>query len=178
LRLGERGSAGLRSLELARERLAGAGIEWLRSRKPAARRNGVQCWHGSPRNAVWEYVGSSNAGACLAVQRTELGLVGHTHVPAAWQQTPRGARRVKIRPGVPLDIATGKWLLNPGAVGAPVPSRLGWWDALEGQAADGAFWLLLDLEARMATWRRAPYAPAPARRRARALGLADARVAS
>lgn len=172
-RLGELGSPGLRSLELARERLSGADIEWLRSRKPAARRAGVQCWHGGPRNAVWEYVGSSNAGACLALQRAELGLVGHTHVPAAWQQTPDGARRAKITPGVPLDIAAGKWLLNPGAAGAPVPSRLGWWDALEVQAADGAFWLLLDLEERTATWRRAPYDPSPARTRARALGIDD-----
>jgi predicted phosphodiesterase len=176
-RLGEPGSPGVRSIELARDRLSSAGIEWLRSRKPAARRDGVQCWHGSPRNPVWEYVGSSNAAACLAVQRAELGLVGHTHVPAAWQQTPRGARRAEVRPGVPLDIAAGKWLLNPGAVGAPVPSRLGWWDALEAQAADGAFWLLLDLEERTATWRREPYDPAPARTRARALGLDDARVA-
>jgi predicted phosphodiesterase len=175
LRLGEPGSPGVRSIEMARERLASPGIEWLRSRKPAARRDGVQGWHGSPRNAVWEYVGSSNAEACLAVQRAQLGLVGHTHVPVAWQQTPRGARSAKIRPGVPLDIANGKWLLNPGAVGAPVPSRLSWWDALEVQAADGAFWLLLDLEKRTATWRRAPYDAAPARTRARALGLDDAR---
>jgi predicted phosphodiesterase len=173
LRLGEPGSAGVRSIELACERLPDADVEWLRSRKPAARRDGVQCWHGSPRNAVWEYVGSSNAGACLAVQRAELGLVGHTHVPAAWHQTPRGARRVKVRPGVRLDVATGKWLLNPGAVGAPEPSRLGWWDALDAQAAEGAFWLLLDLDRRTATWRRAPYDPAPARRRARELGLDD-----
>jgi predicted phosphodiesterase len=175
-RLGEPGSGGVRSIELARERLASDDIEWLRSRKPAARREGVQCWHGSPRNAVWEYVGPSNAGACLAVQRADLGLVGHTHVPAAWQQTPKGARRVDVQPGVPLDVGTGKWLLNPGAVGAPVPSRLGWWGGLDDQAADGAFWLLLDLEARTATWQRAPYDPAPARRRARELRLDDARV--
>jgi predicted phosphodiesterase len=176
VRLGESGSPGLRSLELARERLSGADVEWLRSRKPAARRDDVQCWHGSPRNAVWEYVGSSNAGACLAAQRADLGLVGHTHVPAAWEQTPRGARGAKIEPGVPLSIATGKWLLNPGAVGAPVPSRFGWWDALEVQAAHGAFWLLLDLRRRTATWLREPYDPAPARMRARALGLDDSRV--
>jgi predicted phosphodiesterase len=179
VRLGEPGSPGVRSLELARERLSAADVEWLRSRKPAARREGVQCWHGGPRNAVWEYVGSSNAGACLAAQRAELGLVGHTHVAAAWQQTPRGgARRAQIQPEVPLDVATGKWLLNPGAVGAPVPSRRGWWDALEVQAAEGVFWLLLDLERRTATWRRAPYDPAPARTRARALGLDDAQVRS
>jgi len=171
-RLGEPGSAGIRSIELARTRLSDDDVEWLRSRKPAARRDGVQCWHGGPRNAVWEFVGPSNAAACLASQRAPLGLVGHTHVPGAWHALPRdGARRVKIRPGVPVDISSGKWLLNPGAVGAPAPSRLGWWDALDDQAADGAFWLLLDLEERTATWRRAPYDPAPTRARAEALGL-------
>lgn len=174
-RLGEAGSAGVRSIELARERLSQADIAWLRSRKPAARRDGVQCWHGGPRNPVWEFVGPANAGACLAVQRAPLGLVGHTHVASAWQAAPGSrARRVAVLPDVPLDIGAGKWLLNPGAVGAPVPSRLGWWDALDGQAADGACWLLLDLAQRTATWRRAPYDPAPARARARALALDDA----
>jgi predicted phosphodiesterase len=165
------GPRAVRSIELARERLADDEVAWLRSRKPAARRDSVQCWHASPRNAVWEFVGSSNATECLAAQRAELGLVGHTHVAAAWQATPRGARRARIRPDVPLDLAGGKWLLNPGAVGAPAPSRHGWWDALDEQAAAGAFWLLLDLEAQTATWRRAPYDPAPARARARALYL-------
>jgi predicted phosphodiesterase len=171
-RLGEPGSPAYRSLELARKRLTGADVEWLRARKPAARRDGVQCWHGSPRNAVWEFVGSSNARACLAAQRAELGFVGHTHVAAAWRETPDGvAGRAKIRPGVPLNISAGKWLLNPGAVGGPAPSRLRWWDALAEQAAHGAFWLLIDLEERTATWERAPYDPKPAHDRARSLGL-------
>jgi hypothetical protein len=60
--------------------------------------------------------------------------------------------------------------MNPGAAGAPAPSRFGWWDALEVQAGEGGFWLLLDLEERTATWLRAPYDPAPARARARASG--------
>jgi predicted phosphodiesterase len=173
LRFGEPGSAAVRSIELARDRLPEDDVAWMRSRRPAARRDGVQCWHGGPRNAVHEYVGPSNAAACLAVQRAALGIVGHTHVAAAWQQTPRRAAAAAIVPDVPLDISTGKWLLNPGAVGAPAPSRLGWWNALDAQAADGAFWLLLDLDRRTATWRRAPYDPAPARGRARALGLDD-----
>jgi predicted phosphodiesterase len=168
------GPAAARSIELARERLSDDDIAWLRSRKPAARRDGVQCWHGSPRNAVWEFVGPGNATACLAVQRERLGLVGHTHVPAAWQATPGGgARRVNVVTGVALDISEGKWLLNPGAVGAPLPSQLGWWDGLDAQAAEGAPWLLLDFDAATATWRRAPFDAAPARRRARELGLAN-----
>jgi predicted phosphodiesterase len=170
-RFGEPGSPAVRSIELARERLGDDDIAWMRARKPAARRDGVQCWHGGPRNPVHEYVGASNAGACLAVQRAGIGLVGHTHVAAAWRQTPGGASAVKVRAGEPLDLAGGKWLLNPGAVGAASPSRMGWWDALDAEAAEGACWLLLDLAQRTATWRRAPYDPAPARARARALGL-------
>ena len=123
---GPPGSFARRSLEAAAEALAASGdLEWLRSRRPAARRHGVQCWHGSPRNPVHEYVGPSNAAACLDAQREDLGLVGHTHAPAAWQQTPAGARPTRIRPGDPLDLAGGKWLLNPGAVGAPIPPRAG-----------------------------------------------------
>ena len=168
------GKAARRSIEVAREQLSQADLTWLRARKPAARREGVQCWHGSPRNAVWEFVGPANAGACLAVQRAPLGLVAHTHVPAAWRAAPRGrAEAVDFTPDVPLDVSSGKWLLNPGAVGAPVPSRLGWWNGLDAQAADGAFWLLLDLAGGTATWHRAPFDPAPARARARALGLDD-----
>ena len=170
-RFGEPGSPAVRSIELARDRLSGPEVEWMRSRKPAARRGDVQLWHGGPRNAVHEYVGASNAAACLAVQRAALGLVGHTHVAAAWRQTPRGAEAVKIRVGVPLDLAGGKWLLNPGAVGAPTPSRLAGgtrWTSRRLTARTGCCSIF---ERRTATWRRAPYDPAPARLRARALGL-------
>jgi hypothetical protein len=170
-RFGDPGSPAVRSIELAAERLSDADVAWMRSRKPAARRGDVQCWHGGPRNAVHEYVGPSNAADCLAVQRAGLGLVAHTHVAAAWRPTSRGAEGVRIQVDTPLDLGDGKWLLNPGAVGAPAPSRAGWWDGLDQQAAVGAFWLELDLERRIATWRRAPYDPGPARLRARALGL-------
>src|SRR3712207_5963406 len=68
-RFGEPGSPAVRSIHLACSRLSDADVEWMRSRRPAARRAGVQCWHGGPHNAVHEYVGPTNAGACLAVQR-------------------------------------------------------------------------------------------------------------
>ncbi len=170
-RFGEPGSPAARSIELARERLDDDALAWMRSLRPAARRGDVQCWHGGPHNPVHEYVGRSNAAACLATQRASLGLVGHTHAAAAWTQTPRGAKAARIRVGEPLELTGGKWLLNPGAVGAPVPPRRAWWDALDTDAAEGAFWLLLDLEHHTATWHRAPYDPTPARERARALGL-------
>lgn len=170
-RFGPPGSPAARSIELARERLDEDALAWLRSLRPAARRGDVQCWHGGPQNAVHQYVGASNAGEALAGQRGWLGLAGHTHAAAAWVRTPRGARAVRVRVGEPLELGDGRWLLNPGAVGAPVPPRGAWWDGLDVDALEGAFWLLLDLERRRATWLRAPYDPAPARERARALGL-------
>jgi Calcineurin-like phosphoesterase len=150
-RFGAPGSAAVRSIELARERLSAADLEWMRSRKPAARRGDVQCWPGGPRNAVHEYVGPANAAACLAAQKAAVGLVAHTHVAAAWQQTPRAARAARIRVGEPLSLAGGRWLLNPGP-------------------ANEGCWLLLDLEMQTATWQRASFDPLPAIERARALG--------
>ncbi len=134
----------------------------------------MQCWHGSPRNPVREYVTAANAAACLERQSAPLGLVGHTHEAAAWHAAPGGGvERVPVVAGEPLDVSAGRWLLNPGAAGAPFPVRGDWWASMDGHARAGAWWLDLDLAERTATWRRAPFDPAPARERARALGLAD-----
>ncbi len=140
------------SSQLARDRLDEDALAWMRSRKPAARRFETQLWHGGPHNAVHEFVGPRNAPACLALQRAALGLVGHTHVAAAFHDR---TRRVRAVPGEPLDIGEGKWLLNPGPV------------------IGVGCWLELDLEARTATWRVAPFDPRPAAERAAALGLAS-----
>ena len=143
------------SIEHARAALDEDALAWMRSRKPASRRgDAVQMWHGGPHNAVHEYVGPRNAAACLERQRAPLGLVGHTHVPAAFHDA---ISRVRITLGEPLDIGRGKWLLNPGAVYS---------------ATGTALWLLLDLEARTATWMAASFDPAPAAERARRLGFA------
>jgi predicted phosphodiesterase len=171
---GPPGSLGRRSLELAAAALAGSDdLAWLRSRRPAARRAGVQCWHGSPRHPVHEYVTAANAGACLERQRSAIGLVGHTHEPAAWRAVPGGrAERLPVAIGEPRELGDGKWLLNPGAVGAPFPVRGGWWESMAAHARAGAWWLELDVDVRVATWRRAPFDPAPVIDRARAAGLA------
>jgi predicted phosphodiesterase len=162
-----------RSLELARAALEESGdLDWLRSRKPAARRHGVQCWHASPRNPVSEFVSDANAEACLQRQRARIGLVGHSHVAAAWRRNPDdAAERIAVRVDRPLELGNGRWLLNPGAVGAPAPSTADWRDALVAHAIHGAWWLELDLDAPTATWRRVPYDPLPALRRSDAAGL-------
>jgi predicted phosphodiesterase len=162
-----------RSLELARAALEESGdLEWLRTRKPAARRDAVQCWHASPRNAVWEFVTDANAEACLQRQREPIGLVGHTHAPGAWQRRRDGrAERIAVRVDRPLELGNSRWLLNPGAAGAPAPSIADWRKALVDHARHGAWWLELDLDARTATWRRAPYDPLPALLRSEAATL-------
>jgi predicted phosphodiesterase len=143
------------SIEHARAVLDEAALAWMRSRKPASRRGDeVQMWHGGPHNAVHEFVGPRNAAACLERQRAPIGLVGHTHVPAAFSER---VRRVRIAVGEPLDVSEGKWLLNPGAVYMPTGV---------------ASWLVLDLAARTATWMEAAFDPAPAAERARRLGFA------
>ena len=143
------------SIAHARAVLPADALAWMRSRKPASRRGDlVQMWHGGPHNAVHEFVGPRNAAACLALQRAPIGLVGHSHVPGAFSDT---VRRLRITPGEPLDISAGKWLLNPGPVFTPTGV---------------ACWLLLDLGERTATWKAAPFDPAPAAERARRLGFA------
>ena len=126
----ERFKDGRRAIEHARAQLSADDLAWMRSRRPAARRSGVQCWHGGPRNPVWEFVTAANAATCLSAQREPLGLVGHTHSAAAFRAGER--RPVPVVPAEPLE---------------------------------------LDLSARVATWWRAPYDPAPARERARRFGL-------
>jgi predicted phosphodiesterase len=150
----------------ARDALPAACADWMRTRRPAARRAGVQCWHGSPRDPVHEYVAARNAAACLERQKEPLGLVGHTHLAAAF--TDGKPQRIVV--GEPLDLSTGKWLLNPGAVGAPFPVRGDFWAAMAAFARAGAWWLELDLDGLVATWRRAPFDPAPVTERARAAG--------
>lgn len=149
-----------------RDEVAAAALEgsddlaWMRARKPAARRAGVQCWHGSPRHPVHEYVTAANARDCLARQRSAIGLVGHTHEAAAWRARPDGGvDRMAVAVDEPRDLAGAKWLLNPGAVGVPFPARGGVPGAMEEHARAGAWWLELDLDALVATWRRAPFDP-------------------
>ena len=145
----------VRSFALARERLDEDAIAWMRSRRPAATRRRRPVLARRPAQPGARVRRRGNAAACLEKQRAPLGLVGHTHVPAAFHER---TRRVRITPGEPLDISEGKWLLNPGAVGAPrLTARLVGRARRPGRGC----WLLLDLDARTATWMAAPFDPAP-----------------
>ncbi len=138
---------------------AGAAVEWTRRAlgpvgrakldklKPVDIEGDCPLYHASPRDPVWEYVLSNDqARAALEDRRVPLTWIGHTHVQSAWRLRTDGAvDAVPLAPGVTLEMADARWLVNPGSVGQP---------------RDGdprAAWALYDTEERSITFRRTPY---------------------
>ena len=119
---------------------------YLESLAPSGERNGVQMFHGSPHDPVWEYVLSEGAvRRALDETSSNLILVGHSHIPIALRQVDGTIAGGLARGGSELDLSGGRWLLNPGAVGQP----------RDGDAR--AAYLLIDLDAQHAHFRRVPY---------------------
>ena len=99
------------------DRAARAYLERL---SPTASRDGVELFHGSARDPVWEYVLSEEA-AWWTLQATTapLVLVGHSHVPLAIWLDGGDLGGGVARGGAEADLGSGRWLLNPGSVGQP-----------------------------------------------------------
>ena len=121
---------------------------YLESLRPQGDREGIGLYHASPRDAVWEYVLSAEvAAASLAVAAERIVLVGHSHVALTFRQQGGAHGGGLAGGGTEVDLASAdRWLLNPGSVGQP---------------RDGdprAAYLLLDLDAGRALFRRVPYA--------------------
>jgi len=114
---------------------------------PQAEVDGVQLFHASPRDPVWEYILTDQAAlAALEMTSAPVVLVGHSHVPLA-VTVDNGLLDGGHAPAeTEVDLGELRWLLNPGSVGQP---------------RDGdprAAWLLLDLDAGHASYRRVDYA--------------------
>jgi diadenosine tetraphosphatase ApaH/serine/threonine PP2A family protein phosphatase len=129
-----------------REVLSDEARAFLAGLEPTARRDGVELFHASPRDPVWDYVLSAEV-AYASLRRTEepLVLVGHSHVALAVGLRPDGLDGGVAPDGTLLELAGGRWLLNPGSVGQP---------------RDGdprAAWLDLDLDSRTARFHRVEY---------------------
>jgi predicted phosphodiesterase len=127
------------------EILTHASRSFLESLRPSAEVDGVDLFHASARDPVWEYVLTEEAArATLDLSDASLVLVGHSHVALAI--TLDGDSVLGgLAPGNSEVDLNGRWLLNPGSVGQP---------------RDGdprAAWLLLDLEGRSASFRRVRY---------------------
>jgi len=132
---------------------------YLATLEPSAQRDGVALYHGSPRDPVWEYVLSYEAAReAIEESSADVTVIGHSHLPIAIGEGELVGGHAGNGVEVELD---GRWLLNPGSVGQP---------------RDGdpdAAWLLLDLEARRASFRRAKYAVEKTQAEMREAGLPD-----
>ena len=120
--------------------------------------------HGSPRQPVWEYItNESRAAPNFAHFSTPACLVGHTHVPALFQQQD-GSDRVFGRPPGPGDVermGEARFIANPGSVGQP---------------RDGdprAAYAVYDSDAGTLEWRRVAYPIGVTQRKMREVGLPD-----
>jgi diadenosine tetraphosphatase ApaH/serine/threonine PP2A family protein phosphatase len=135
-------------------------LGFLGSLSPWARRDGVQLFHASAIDPVWDYV-LSLEDARRSLERTEapLVLVGHTHVPIAVTGDAETVDGGHAEGGLEIDLGSGRWLLNPGSVGQPR------------DADPRAAYLVLDLNDRRALFRRVEYDVERTQEAMRAAGL-------
>jgi diadenosine tetraphosphatase ApaH/serine/threonine PP2A family protein phosphatase len=121
-------------------------LAFLNTLEPAGKADDVALFHGSARDPVWEYVLSGEAALItLALAPEQLVLVGHSHVALQIQLHEDGLDGGLAAAGTDLELDGSRWLLNPGSVGQP---------------RDGdprAAYLLLDLDAQTAAFRRVEY---------------------
>jgi predicted phosphodiesterase len=146
-----------------RDVMSDQNLAFLAGLKPQGKEGPVGLYHASPRDPVWEYVLSALlAELCLDGQHERICLIGHSHVALSFVrfegELATGEPR---REGSELDISIGEWLLNPGSVGQP----------RDGDSRAG--WLLLDLDAWTASYRRTEYDIAGAAAAIRAARLPD-----
>ena len=134
---------------------------FLASLKPFGEVDGVDLFHASARDPVWEYVlTEESAHATLELSDAPLVLVGHSHVALAITADDGRVSGGPAPEGTAVTL-DGRWLLNPGSVGQP---------------RDGdprAAWLLLDFGAGIASFRRVEYDVARTQKEIRERGLPD-----
>jgi predicted phosphodiesterase len=131
-----------------RDVLSPASLAFLNSLAPQGTRADVALFHGSARDPVWEYVLSDTVAlASLELTQEPVVLVGHSHAALHVQLDGEGfmAQGGLAPAGTEIDLTRGRALLNPGSVGQP----------RDGDAR--AAYLVLDLETRTASFRRAEY---------------------
>jgi diadenosine tetraphosphatase ApaH/serine/threonine PP2A family protein phosphatase len=131
--------------------------------EPKGNAHGVALYHASARDPVWEYVLSDEAAlATLEIAGSPLVLVGHSHVALRVAQSGDGDLDGGLAAaGTELALADVRALLNPGSVGQP---------------RDGdprAAYLVLDLDARRASFRRVEYDIQRTQREIREAGLPE-----
>jgi diadenosine tetraphosphatase ApaH/serine/threonine PP2A family protein phosphatase len=129
---------------------------------PQGSAHDVALYHGSARDPIWEYVLSDEGAlATLELADSPLVLVGHSHVALKVVQSGDELEGGVAPAGSELALDGVRALLNPGSVGQP---------------RDGdprAAFLLLDLDARYASFRRVEYDVERTQREMREAGLPE-----
>ena len=142
--------------------LAEHPLEWLNGLEPQGTAHGVRLFHASARDPVWEYVLTDEAAvAALVLTEEQLVLIGHSHVALHVAMRGTELEGSPAPNGTVLGLGEARWILNPGSVGQP---------------RDGdpdAAYLVLDLTAGTATFRRAPYDVARTQAEMREAGLPE-----
>ena len=137
------------AVEWTRANADDSTIEYLKALEPKDTEHEVGLYHASPRDPVWEYVlAIDQARECMEEQSARVSLIGHSHV-ALWfsdgNGPPGGDGGAQAESGKEIDLAEGRWLLNPGSVGQPRDSD------------PRAAWLELDTDSWKATFHRTGY---------------------
>jgi predicted phosphodiesterase len=134
----------------------------LQRLEPEGTAHGVALYHGSARDPIWEYVLDDEAAlATLKLAGSSLVLVGHSHVALRVVQSGDELEGGVAQAGTELEVRDVRALLNPGSVGQP---------------RDGnprAAYLLLDLDAQQASFRRVEYDIERTQREMRDAGLPE-----
>jgi predicted phosphodiesterase len=142
--------------------LADEAHSFLAGLEPAGKAADVALFHGSARDPVWEYILSDEAAAAtLLLTEEPLVLVGHSHAALQVSLRDTGLDGGLAPDGTTLELAGARWLLNPGSVG---------------QSRDGdprAAYLVLDLDARRASFHRVAYDIERTQAEMRAAGLPE-----
>jgi diadenosine tetraphosphatase ApaH/serine/threonine PP2A family protein phosphatase len=130
--------------------------------EPTGTAHGVALYHGSARDPIWEYVlTDASAIATFEISDSPLILVGHSHVALQIVLSGDELEGAVAPPGTEVDLDDARALLNPGSVGQP---------------RDGdprAAYLLLDLDARRASFHRVEYDVVRTQREIRDAGLPE-----
>ena len=124
-----------------------AARSYLEPLDPKGERADAGLFHGSPRDPVWEYVLTREAAVAAILEGpTDLTLVGHSHLALAFSLSGTVLAGDLAPEGTEVELDSAeRWLLNPGSVGQP----------RDGDSR--ASYLVLDLDARRATFRRVEY---------------------
>lgn len=112
------------AIRWTRSAMTESTISFLEGLEVRSKIEDLEVAHASFRDPIWEYVFSSEvAGANFREEDFEIGVVGHTHVPAVYtwggETAAGGPVTVEAHGLAEIPVSAARALLNPGGVGQP-----------------------------------------------------------